>query len=168
MLLKHLARLIARVSFVLIRSTPVLVVIDLSASERRGLVLGEEQAGVHTNRRDRAFSGKSNRIPEAIESKEDGVGSPPAAFASTWSCPLKWKLPDLGWHTFRHMYRTWLETGAPTEDQQELLRHASIQTMMNVYGQAMPSRKEQLREGGHDGARALAGERLKWSFSRWE
>jgi len=46
--------------------------------------------------------------------------------------------PDIGWHTFRHSYRSWLdETGAPMKVQQELMRHASIQITMNVYGQAM-------------------------------
>ena len=43
----------------------------------------------------------------------------------------------IGWHTFRHTYRTLLdETGAPMKVQQELMRHASIQTTMNVYGQS--------------------------------
>lgn len=49
---------------------------------------------------------------------------------------------ELGWHTFRHTYRSWLdETGAPMKVQQELMRHGSIQTTMNVYGQAMPESK---------------------------
>ena len=48
----------------------------------------------------------------------------------------------LGWHTFRHTYRSWLdETGAPMKVQQELMRHASIQTTMNVYGRAMTDSK---------------------------
>lgn len=48
------------------------------------------------------------------------------------------------WHTFRHTYRSWLdETGAPMKVQQELMRHASIQTTMNVYGQAMPESKRE-------------------------
>ena len=51
---------------------------------------------------------------------------------------------DIGWHTFRHTYRTLLdETGAPMKVQQELMRHASIQTTMNVYGQAPTSSKRQ-------------------------
>ena len=56
------------------------------------------------------------------------------------------KFADIGWHTFRHTYRSWLdETGAPMKVQQELMRHASIQTTMNVYGQAMPeSKREQM------------------------
>ena len=49
---------------------------------------------------------------------------------------------DIGWHTFRHTYRSWLdETGAPMKVQQELMRHASIQTTMNVYGRAMTETK---------------------------
>ncbi len=49
---------------------------------------------------------------------------------------------DFGWHTFRHSYRSWLdETGAPMKVQQELMRHASIQTTMNVYGRAMTETK---------------------------
>jgi len=35
------------------------------------------------------------------------------------------------------------ETGAPMKVQQELMRHASIQTTMNVYGQALSSTKRQ-------------------------
>lgn len=52
-------------------------------------------------------------------------------------------LPEgIGWHTFRHTYRSWLdETGAPMKVQQELMRHASIQTTMNVYGRAMTDSK---------------------------
>jgi len=54
------------------------------------------------------------------------------------------KYATLGWHTFRHTYRSWLdETGAPMKVQQELMRHASIQTTMNVYGQAMSSSKRE-------------------------
>jgi len=53
-------------------------------------------------------------------------------------------LGPLGWHTFRHTYRSWLdETGAPMKVQQELMRHASIRTTMNVYGQAMPESKRE-------------------------
>jgi integrase len=50
----------------------------------------------------------------------------------------------IGWHTFRHSYRSWLDdTGAPTTVQQELMRHASIQTTMNIYGKAMTDSKRQ-------------------------
>ena len=54
------------------------------------------------------------------------------------------KYGEIGWHTFRHTYRSWLdESGAPMKVQQELMRHASIQTTMNVYGQAMPASKRE-------------------------
>jgi integrase len=49
---------------------------------------------------------------------------------------------DIGWHTFRHSYRSWLdETGAPLTVQKELMCHASIQTTMNIYGKAMTDSK---------------------------
>jgi integrase len=52
--------------------------------------------------------------------------------------------PDIGWHTFRHSYRSWLdETGAPMKVQQELMWHASIQTTMNVHGQLMLQSKRE-------------------------
>ena len=58
---------------------------------------------------------------------------------------------SLGSHTFRHTYRAWLDdTGAPMSVQQQLMRHASIQTTMNLYGQAMPDTKRQ-------GTRSAAG-----------
>jgi integrase len=42
---------------------------------------------------------------------------------------------DLGWHTFRHTYRSLLdETGAPVGVQQKLMRHSNVATTMNVYG----------------------------------
>jgi integrase len=50
----------------------------------------------------------------------------------------------VGWKTFRHSYRSWLDqTDAPMGAQRELMRHASIQTTMNVYGRAMTDSKRQ-------------------------
>jgi integrase len=49
---------------------------------------------------------------------------------------------NIGWKTFRHSYRSWLDqTEAPVGVQRELMRHASIQTTMNVYGRAMTDSK---------------------------
>lgn len=57
---------------------------------------------------------------------------------------VKMGIATMGWHTFRHTYHSWLdETGAPMKVQQELMRHPSIQTTMNVYGQAMSSSKRE-------------------------
>jgi len=51
---------------------------------------------------------------------------------------------QVGWKTFRHSYRSWLDqTEAPMGVQRELMRHASIQTTMNVYGRAMTDSKRQ-------------------------
>jgi integrase len=51
-------------------------------------------------------------------------------------------LGHVGWHTFRHAYRSWLgATGAPLGVQQKLLRHAQISTTMNVYGNALMDSK---------------------------
>ncbi len=48
----------------------------------------------------------------------------------------------IGWHTFRHTFRSWLDdTGAPVTVQQELMRHASALTTLNVYGRAMTDTK---------------------------
>ncbi len=51
---------------------------------------------------------------------------------------------QVGWKTFRHSFRSWLDqTDAPIGVQRELMRHASIQTTMNVYGRAMTDSKRQ-------------------------
>jgi integrase len=53
-------------------------------------------------------------------------------------------LGSIGWHSLRHTYRAWLDaTGAPMGVQKELMRHASIQTTMNVYGAAMSDDKRE-------------------------
>jgi integrase len=48
----------------------------------------------------------------------------------------------IGWHTFRHTYRAWLDaTGAPVGVQQKLMRHAQVSTTMNIYGNALMESK---------------------------
>jgi len=50
----------------------------------------------------------------------------------------------LGWHTFRHTYRSLLdETGAPIGVQQKLMRHSNVSTTMNAYGNATMRAKQQ-------------------------
>src|SRR4029077_12228038 len=47
-------------------------------------------------------------------------------------------LGRIGWHTLRHTYRAWLgDNGEPLTVQEELMRHASIQTTLNTYGGGM-------------------------------
>ena len=49
----------------------------------------------------------------------------------------------LGWHTFRHTYRSLLdETGAPVGVQQKLMRHSNVATTMNVYGNSTMRAKQ--------------------------
>jgi len=48
----------------------------------------------------------------------------------------------IGWHTFRHTYSTMLRSvGTDIKVQQELLRHSTIQSTMNVYTQAVSVQK---------------------------
>jgi integrase len=54
------------------------------------------------------------------------------------------KYDGIGWHTFRHTYRSWLDdTGAPVGVQQKLMRHSQISTTMNVYGNALMEAKRE-------------------------
>jgi integrase len=49
---------------------------------------------------------------------------------------------DIGWHTFRHAYRSFLDdAGAPVGVQQKLMRHAQVATTMNTYGNAQMKSK---------------------------
>jgi integrase len=49
----------------------------------------------------------------------------------------------LGWHTFRHTYRSLLdETGAPIGVQQKLMRHSNVSTTMNIYGNSTLKAKQ--------------------------
>jgi integrase len=51
-------------------------------------------------------------------------------------------LAHVGWHSFRHTYRSWLDVaGAPVGVQQKLMRHAQVSTTMNVYGNALMDAK---------------------------
>jgi len=53
-------------------------------------------------------------------------------------------IQDMGWHVFRHTYRSLLdETGAPIGVQQKLMRHSNVATTMNVYGNASLRAKQQ-------------------------
>jgi len=53
-------------------------------------------------------------------------------------------IPIIGWHKFRHSDSTLLQaSGAAPAAQKELLRHANIQTTMDVYTQAVtPAKRE--------------------------
>jgi integrase len=71
---------------------------------------------------------------------------------------------DIGWHTFRHTYRAWLDaTGAPLGVQQRLMRHADIRTTMNVYGDALMDSK---REANSKVVRMVLGPALERAKER--
>jgi hypothetical protein len=51
-------------------------------------------------------------------------------------------LQGVGWHSFRHTYRTLIDDiGTPLGVQQRLMRHADIKTTMNTYGSAFEKTK---------------------------
>ncbi len=57
---------------------------------------------------------------------------------------VKAGIGNIGWHTFRHTYSTLLHAlGTAPAVQKELLRHADIQTTMNIYTQAISSEKRE-------------------------
>ena len=48
----------------------------------------------------------------------------------------------LGWHTFRHTFRSWLDAvGTAVGVQQKMMRHADVATTMNIYGKGMMDSK---------------------------
>lgn len=54
----------------------------------------------------------------------------------------------LGWHTFRHSYKTWLdESDVPLTVQRDLMRHADIHTTAQVYGGVRVDRLRKANEG---------------------
>ena len=76
------------------------------------------------------------------------IGRNPLSYPQVWKVFQRAAhsagLDGFGTHTLRHSYRSWLdETGAPLTVQKELMRHASIQTTMNIYGKAMTDSKRQ-------------------------
>ena len=55
---------------------------------------------------------------------------------------LRVGIEKIGWHTFRHSYSTMLRSvGTDIKVQQELLRHSTVQSTMNVYTQAIAEHK---------------------------
>jgi len=51
-------------------------------------------------------------------------------------------VPRLGWHTFHHTFRSWLDAvGTAVGVQQKMMRHADVATTMNVYGKAIMDSK---------------------------
>jgi integrase len=71
----------------------------------------------------------------------DKEGDIVAVHAERRALAKRMKLDNVGWHTFRHSYRAWLDdTGAPIGVQQKLMRHADISTTAK-YGDALMESK---------------------------
>ena len=50
----------------------------------------------------------------------------------------------IGTHTFRHSFRSWLDSmGTPIALQQKLMRHSDIRTTMNIYGDVVTDQESQ-------------------------
>jgi integrase/acyl carrier protein phosphodiesterase len=69
----------------------------------------------------------------------------------------------LGWHTFRHTFRSWLDAvGTAVGVQQKMMRHADVTTTMNVYGKGMMDTKLEAHTKLHEYARVgFSG--LRWN-----
>ena len=51
-------------------------------------------------------------------------------------------IKGLGFHTFRHSYKSWLDSvGAPMGAMKDLMRHSAISVTMNVYGDTLTPEK---------------------------
>jgi integrase len=73
-----------------------------------------------------------------------------------------WLGGNIGWHTFRHTYRVWLDAaGASVSTQRDLMRHALIQTTMNGYGRAAMS--EAKRQANSDVVRMAPARLPTWT-----
>jgi integrase len=69
------------------------------------------------------------------------LGRQPLSYTHIWEtlsdAATKAGIGHISSHTFRHTYRTWLDSvGTPVGVQQKLMRHADIRTTMNIYGDA--------------------------------
>jgi integrase len=70
------------------------------------------------------------------------LGRLPISYAGVWQAlrgaAARAGTGHISSHTFRHTYRSWLDSvGTPVGVQQRLMRHADIRTTMNVYGTAV-------------------------------
>jgi len=87
---------------------------------------------LHTDPDDWVFANRTGR-PRAQQSILQRQLRPAAQRAG---------IGKIGWHTFRHSYSTMLRSaGTDIKVQQELLRHSTIQTTMNIYTQAVSQHK---------------------------
>ncbi len=117
---------------------------------RRGAIYGNAMAQFNLGRLYLYGRGVQQSNDEALHWMQKSVdGNCPLALAALSverrhiiPAGIRCGIGRIGWHTFRHTFRTLLdETGAPMKVQQELMRHADIRTTMNVCGKAMDERR---------------------------
>jgi|SRR5215813_3115513 len=71
----------------------------------------------------------------------------------------------LSTHTMRHTYRSWLDAvGAPITVQQKLMRHASVTTTLDVYGDVVT---DEMSEAGSKVVGLALNRKVIASVSRW-
>jgi integrase len=103
---------------------------EASASE---LPLDPDLAGLlMTHRRQSAYSARSDFVFAGASGKPPWRG---ILFADHIKpAAVRAGIPNIGWHTFSHSYSTLLHSlGTAPAVQKEILRHANIQTTMDVY-----------------------------------
>ena len=97
-------------------------------------LLNHRARAEHTGDTDFVFAGANEKPPWPDGLLTDHL-KPAAAKAG---------IGKIGWHTFRHTYSTLLHAlGTTPAVQKELLRHADIQTTLNVYTQAISAEKRE-------------------------
>jgi len=83
-------------------------------------------------------------VREPVQGRQETLGALERGATPYIPAAIRCGIGRIGWHSFRHTFRTLLdETGAPMKVQQELMRHADIRTTMNVYGKAMDASKRE-------------------------
>lgn len=86
-----------------------------------------------------------------IFASEVQLGRMPISYTHVWNTLTetceRLQIPHLSSHSFRHTYRSWLDSvGSPIGVQQRMMRHADIRTTMNVYGDAIPADMREAHE----------------------
>ncbi len=128
---------------------------------RRGVV-NQRVGDVKTKGSERAFVltpellERLHRLRSASAFRDDedwvfaspvNIGRLPYSYTAVWRevrrAAKAAGLGELGTHTFRHTYRSWLDAvGTGVAVQQKMMRHTDIRTTMNVYGDVVTDEME--------------------------
>jgi integrase len=108
---------------------------------------------------DDALAGRLKKLPKTSEllfpSPTTGLYFSDSTILSKKLKPVAKELGlgNIGWHTFRHSYRSWLDgQSVPIGAMKNLMRHSDVSMTMNQYGRALP---QELREGNSSVVREL-------------